>query len=318
VIFTSGATEANNLLIAGISPEMRKRGRPKLIAPATEHKCVLESARNQTKFGSEFTELPVDKWGNVSLPTDFDFSKVGLMSCMAANNEIGSLSAINTRAFAAAKSAGVLLHTDAAQLIGRKPCREILAHFDAVSLSAHKLGGIPGIGALLIKRPWRLALEPTIHGGGQQGGLRSGTLPVPLAYSFAIAAKTAEARSHDEENRLEQLCRIFLNRLEQNKTAYTLRGPGLHERLPGNLNITFHGVDAMALAVTLEGEVSFSLGAACQTRSFIPSHVLQAIGLNNDEISETIRIGFGWTSTEDEALTAANIFSGAVLNLSKL
>jgi cysteine desulfurase len=237
---------------------------------------------------------------------------------MAANNEIGTLDPVSDEALQRARSAGVLLHSDATQLIGRLPARQALSRFDAVSLSAHKFGGLQGVGVLLARRAVRAKMVPVQLGGGQQNGLRSGTVPAALVHAMGVAIAIAEANAETEQRRLRKLTQLFIEELSRSGTSFVVRGPALEERLPGNLNLTFPGVDAMALALTLRGDIAFSLGAACQTRSPQPSHVLRALGMSDEEIEHTARLGFGWNSTEQDAVNAARMFSAAVQRLRTL
>lgn len=318
VIFTSGATEANNLIVSGLYPSLSRVGRATIAHPKTEHKCILEAVNAQVRRGACGLTFEVDKNGVTVVPEDTDWSQVGLLSVMCANNEIGTLNTIASEAIRQARNEGVVLHTDATQLIGRIPAKSVLANFDAVSLSAHKFGGIQGVGVLLANRFVRSRLEPLQVGGGQQGGIRSGTVPVALVHAMATALSVADARAKHEGPRLRALAETFLYQLGGADTEFILRGPSIADRLPGNLSITFPGVDSMALALMLREQIAFSLGAACQTRASTPSHVLRAIGVPDEEIEQTVRIGFGWSSTEQDAVVAARLISGAVASLRNL
>lgn len=318
VIVTSGATESNNLIVAGLASALREQGRPGIVTLSTEHKCILEAVHRERAAGSELHELPVDSHGYAVVPEDLDWDRVGLLCVMGANNEIGTISALPVSIVDQARSRGVLAHCDAAQLPGRVPLRALLARFDSVSLSGHKFGAPTGIGVLIARRSVRLRLQPHHVGGGQQAGLRSGTVPVALATSFAAALAAADGRVGEDGPRLRRLAEQFCSELESRDVAFVLRGPALQERLPGNLNITFTGVDAMALSFNLREKVAFSLGAACQTKEILPSHVLVAIGLSEVDVEQTVRFGFGWDNTDDEVSKAAAMVAAAVTELRQI
>lgn len=315
VVVTSGATEANNLVIAGLAGSLRSNGRPVIVAPSTEHKCILEAGRREADRGSRFVELEVTSEGKIKAADHLNWEAVGLLSAMSANNEIGTLETAAPSIIQTARRMGVIVHSDAAQLLGRVPARSTFAEFDAISLSGHKFGAPPGVGVLLLRRAVRHQMLPQMLGGGQQMGLRSGTVSVPLLAAFAAALENAEACALSEGGRMRALSRDFCATLRDLGVTFVLRGPSIDERLPGNLSLSFPGVNAMALALSLRDQVAFSLGAACQTRAIEPSHVLSAIGLADDEVAETIRIGFGWTSTAQEARDAARQIADSVTAL---
>ena len=266
IVFTSGATEANNLAIKGAARFLKPR-RHRLVTVATEHKCVLESCRALVAEGCELTVLPVERDGLVDLDrlrAAID-ERTALVSVMAVNNEIGvvqDLAAIG----AIARGAGALFHTDAAQAFGKIPLDVADQGIDLMSISGHKVYGPKGIGALYVRRRPRVRLEPLFSGGGQERGLRSGTLAPALIVALGEAAEIAGREMAAEAARLADLAALFLERL----------GPGVavhgdrRARIPGNLNIGFAGVPALDLMAAVP-ELALSVGSACTSAEVEPS-----------------------------------------------
>ena len=299
IIFVSGATEANNLAIRGAARAGHGRH---LITSAIEHPCVLGTCRALAREGFTLSELPVAPDGRID-PERFAAAlrpDTALVSIGLANHEIGVIQPLAEIA-GVCRAHGILCHSDAAQAAGRIPIDVNELGVDLLSLSAHKLYGPKGIGALYVRRGTRLA--PLLAGGAQEQGLRPGTLPTPLCVGFATACAMARAEMPAEAPRL----RALGERLHQTLLAAMpgLRLNGAAEpRLPGNLNFSLPGIDAADLLPELP-ELALSTGAACASASQEPSPVLRALGLNDDEIQGAIRIGLGRGTTELEVDFAA-------------
>ncbi|MEO1190643.1 MAG: aminotransferase class V-fold PLP-dependent enzyme [Pseudomonadota bacterium] len=299
VIFTSGATESNNLAIKGAARFRARLGRRKVVTLASEHKCVLESARALAGEGFAVEILPVGADGLVDLER-LDAAldeETALVSVMAANNEIGTLQPLAEIA-ALAHAKGVWLHSDAAQAAGKIPFDVRSLDLDLVSLSSHKLYGPKGIGALFVRRRPRVRLEPLFSGGGQERGLRSGTLAPALCVGFGVAAELAGKAQAPEAARLWDLHRRLLDGLRAGLPNMIENGHP-SERLPGNVNITLPGIDAQALMAAVP-ELALSTGSACSSASIEPSYVLRAIGLDEASARCSLRVGLGrWTAVEE-------------------
>jgi len=305
ITFTSGATEANNLAVIGAARAAAAgSGRRRVITVATEHACVLESARSLRREGFEVMELPVDGAGMLdpeTLRAALDDS-VALVSVMAVNNEIGVIQPL-AEIGRLCREAGALFHTDAAQAVGKIPLdvREIGAAM--MSISGHKIYGPKGVGALFVRRRPRVPIEPLIHGGGQERGLRSGTLAPALCVGLGAACEIAASEMEAEAGRLAVFRDRFLARLRDGVPDLVVNG-SLENRIPGNLNVTFPGIEANELMAALDG-VAVSSGSACSSGAGKPSHVLQAIGLDPARVQATVRIGFGRFTTTEEVDTAS-------------
>jgi cysteine desulfurase len=313
IIFTSGATESNNLAIKGAARFAAAQGteRRRIVTVATEHKCVLESVRDLRHEGFEPVVLPVTADGLLDPAALAEALSVPtlLVSVMAVNNEIGVIQDRPGIA-AAAKAAGALFHTDAAQAGGRVALDVRQTPFDLVSLSAHKMYGPKGVGALYVRRRPRVRLLPLFSGGGQERGLRSGTLPAPLIVGFGEAARLAAAEGRLDEGRAAQQRARLLARL-------SAAVPGLREnaarapRIAANLNITFPGgADAQAIMAAAPG-LCVSTGSACSSASVEPSYVLRALGLPEAEARATLRIGIGRFTSPRDIDTAADLLAEA-------
>ncbi|MBI4443644.1 MAG: IscS subfamily cysteine desulfurase [Acidobacteria bacterium] len=299
IVFTSGATESDNLAIRGVAEAYRERGRH-IITTTVEHKAVLESCKRLERQGFQITYLPVDRYGMV------DVEDIGLaikpetilISVLFANNEIGTINSLGIIG-RLGREKDVLIHTDAAQAAGKLPMDVKALNVDLVSLSAHKMYGPKGVGALYIRGgDPPLELVPLLEGGGQERGLRSGTLNVAGIVGFGRACQICTEEMPAESERLrrlrDKLQSGILGELEQ---VY-LNG---HEtkRLPHNLNLSFAHVDGEALLVGLS-DVAVSSGAACSSASREPSYVLRALGLDLDLVQSAIRFGLGRFNTEEE------------------
>jgi cysteine desulfurase len=312
VVFTSGATEANNLAIKGAArfaaaqgPGAQRMGRRRIVTVETEHKCVLESTRDLAAEGFEPVVLPVRPDGLLDPEALREALAVPtlLVSVMAVNNEIGVVQDIAALA-TMTREAGALFHTDAAQAAGRIPLDVNAPGLDLLSLSAHKIYGPKGIGALYVRRRPRVRLSPLLSGGGQERGLRSGTLPTPLIVGFGEAARIARLEAALDEGRIASQRERFLAALEAGIPGLRVNGDRTR-RVAGNLNLTLPGgVDAQAVMKAAPG-VCVSTGSACSSASVEPSYVLRALGLPEAEARATLRIGIGRFTSPAEVDRAA-------------
>ncbi len=311
IVFTSGATEANNIAIKGAARFAASQGdeRRRVVTLATEHKCALECVCDLAAEGFEPVVLPVGPDGLLDLDVlrkTLAAAPTLLVSVMAVNNEIGvvqDLAAVG----ALAKGAGALFHTDAAQAAGRVPLDVAAMNIDLLSLSGHKVYGPKGVGALYVRRRPRVRLAPLFSGGGQERGLRSGTLPAPLVVGFGEAARLAAAEMALDAGRVSGQRERLMAALGAAVPGVRLNGHP-ERRVPGNLNLTFPGgADAQALMAAAP-EVCVSTGSACSSAAVEPSYVLRAIGLPDAEARATLRIGIGrFTSPADVDRAAAGL-----------
>jgi cysteine desulfurase len=311
IVFTSGTTESNNLAILGVARAARSRG-DHVVTVAIEHPSVLDPCRALAREGFSVTELGVDREGRVD--PEAVAAAVGertiLVSVAWANGEIGVLQPIEAVA-AVCRARGVPLHSDAAQALGKVPVAVTEAGVDLLAFTAHKVYGPKGVGALYVRsgRP-RLRVAPLLYGGGQEGGLRPGTLPVPSIVGFARAVELAVAEREAEAARLSGLRDRLLGRLREQLPGTFLNGDPVR-RLPGNLNVGFAGVVADALLRDLP-DVALSTGSACSSARPEPSHVLKALGLPDDAVRASIRIGLGRGNTVEEVDVAGERIIAAV------
>jgi cysteine desulfurase len=314
IVFTSGATEANNLAIKGLVYAAVRRGKH-IVTVASEHRAVLDPIKRLAREGWLTTVIPCDEYGAVSAQAVADAITDGtvLVSIMAANNEVGTLNAIGEIG-RLCHERGVAFHTDAAQAVGKVPLDVQADAIDLLSLSAHKFYGPKGIGALYVRRrDPQVRLNPLLDGGGHERGLRSGTIPVPMVVGLGAAIELAIGERAEEAERLLDLRR----RLEE---GITNQVPGLRvnghpsRRLPGNLNLSFAGVDGEALMMAMR-HVAVSSGSACSSANPEPSHVLRAMGLDEDMARASLRFGLGRFTTPDEIDLAARAVIEAVTRL---
>ncbi len=299
VIFTSGATESDNLAIKGVAEFYRDKGNH-IITCVTEHRAVLDSCKVLERRGYKVTYLPVDRYGFVDpgqLRAAITDSTI-LISIMAANNEIGTIHPIKEIG-RIVKERGILFHCDATQGVGRIPIDVGEMGIDLLSMSAHKIYGPKGIGVLYVrsKRP-RVRLSPIIDGGGHENGMRSGTLNVPGIVGLGKACQIAGEELPQEAGRLAQLReRLKENIFSRLSEVYVNGHPT--QRLPGNMNISFAYVEGESLLMGLK-EIALSSGSACTSASLEPSHVLRAIGVKEDLAHTSLRFGLGRFNTEEE------------------
>ena len=297
IIFTSGATESNNLAIKGVVAYNAEKKH--VITTGTEHKCVLASCRTLEGQGYEVTYLPVQSDGLVSLA---ELEKAirpdtALVSVMAVNNEIGVIQPIDEIG-KLCRSKGVYFHTDAAQAIGKIPIN--VENIDLMSISGHKIYGPKGIGALYIRRrnP-RVRMRPIIDGGGQERGLRSGTLATPLAVGLGKAAEIAAIEMERDRKHIDELSQRLYQGLMSRLPEITLNG-SVTKRYCGNLNISFSCVEGESLLMGLAKDLAISSGSACTSASLEPSYVLRAIGVGEELAHTSLRFGIGRFTTEEE------------------
>jgi cysteine desulfurase len=318
VVFTSGATEANNLALKGLAEASLASGNPRrrFVSVVSEHHAVLDVLRYLERHGFGLTVLPVDGHGLVepaALAAALDPAAgepVLAVSVMAANNEIGSVAPLAALG-PLVHGAGALLHVDAAQAVGHMPLAMEALGIDLLSLSGHKLYGPKGIGALLVAPG--VPLAPQLHGGGQQGGLRASTLPVPLIVGLAAALELAIADQAPRAMRLAALRDQLWAGLQQ-LGGFTLNGPPPGpQRLPHNLNVTALGVEGNRLHQLLRRQIAISSGSACSQGS--PSHVLAALGRTRLEAAATLRFGLGRGTTTDEIALALDAVAAALAEL---
>jgi cysteine desulfurase len=305
IVFTSGATEANNLAIKGVAEANFERGKH-LITVQTEHSAVLDPCAYLSTLGFEITYLPVDSKGMIDLEQLRSSIREDtiLVSVMAANNEIGVLQPLD-RIGNICRDRGVFFHTDAAQAIGKIDLDVEAMHIDLLSLTAHKVYGPKGTGALYVRRKDpRVNIAPQLHGGGQERGLRSGTLYPPQIVGFAKAIELAIANMTEEQNYLKDL-RNQLWQSIQNLPGIQLNGD-LENRLAGNLNVSFAGIDGNALMLGMQPVVALSSGAACSSTKPTPSHVLTALGNSRQLAMSSLRFGIGRFNTATEIDRVAN------------
>jgi cysteine desulfurase len=307
LVFTSGATESNNIAIKGAARHALRFGneRRRIVTVATEHKCVLESVADLADEGFEPVFLPVRADGLLDPDTLREALAVPtlLVSVMAVNNEIGVVQDIPGLA-AIAKQAGALFHTDIAQATGKIPLDLTAWKVDLASISGHKLYGPKGVGALYVRRRPRVRLVPLFSGGGQERSLRSGTLPAPLIVGLGEACRLAQAEMAEEAERLATLRGRLLDRLRAAIPDIVVNGT-MRERIAGNLNLTFPATAAADLMARVP-DLCVSTGSACSSAAIEPSYVLRAIGLDDDAASRTLRIGLGrFTSAADVDYAAA-------------
>jgi cysteine desulfurase len=314
IVFTSGATESNNLAMKGAAHFHRELGKNRVVTVSTEHKCVLESARALEREGFGVTVLPVDAQGLVdmaALRAAVD-ARTAVVSVMAANNEIGVLQPV-AEIGALCREKGVLFHTDAAQAVGKVPVDVDAMAIDLLSISGHKIYGPKGIGALYVRRRPRARLAPLFDGGGQERGVRSGTLPTPLCVGLGAAARIAAAERAAEAERLLGLRRRFLAGIRARLPEVRLNGDA-ERRLPGNLNLSFPGAPALQLMQACPG-LALSTGSACTAAEVEPSYVLRALGVPEGLAGATLRIGLGRYTTDAEVDFAVEALLAAARRL---
>ena len=317
IIFTSGATESNNLAIKGVAEMYKEKGNH-IITAATEHKAVLDTCKRLEKYGYRVTYLPVQADGLINLE-DLKRAlddKTILVTIMAANNEIGVLQPIDEIG-KICKEKGVLFHTDAVQAVGKVPLDVNKSNISLMSLTGHKLYGPKGVGALYVRRKNpRVQLSAIIDGGGHERGMRSGTLNVPGIVGFGKACEIAMQEMQEEAKRLTYLRDKLKKKLLDNLDETHVNGTMEH-RLPGNLNISFVYVEGESLLMGIN-DIAVSSGSACTSATLEPSYVLKALGLGDDVAHSSIRFGIGRFNTEAEVDYVADRMIDTVKKLREL
>ena len=320
LVFTSGATEANNLALLGLArraPPERRR----ILVSSIEHKCVLAAARAlEDQEGFTLETIPVDGEGFADSEALRDMldERVLVVSVMAVNNEVGTIQNLS-RIASLARGHDVLLHCDAAQAPCAMDVSDLVLHADLISLSGHKMYGPQGIGALYIRRDFQERIEPIVYGGGQQAGLRSGTVPVPLCVGMATAANII--RTSDAEGERQRVARqrdSFVQGLQSGPFAVEVNGPVGEWRHPGNANLRFDGFAAQDILGVLQPQVAASTGAACTSGIAEPSHVLRALGLSQLQADSSVRFSFGRFTTDQEIHEAATLVHKALKSLANV
>ncbi len=311
IIFTSGATEANNNAIQGIACNPARRG-SHILTSAIEHKSVLNTVFSLRKFGCDVELIPASNEGLIDAEQIVSRLKdnTALVSLGMVNNEIGTIQPVAEIA-ALCRERGIVMHTDASQAVGKIPVNVAEINVDLMSFSGHKIYGPKGIGVLYISRHCPIKLEPLILGGGQQRGLRAGTIPTFLCAGLGEACRIArEELDNDRESTLH-LRDSFLSVLHEHLDDLVINGT-LEQRIEGNLNIQLPGVDAEDLLSSLQGRIAASTGSACNTGLMEPSHVLSALNLSLNSITSSIRIGFGRFLKKNAVETAAELIAEKV------
>ncbi len=316
IIFTSGATESDNLALIGTMEKYKDKG-DHLITCQTEHKAILDTARHLEGLGKKVTYLPVNEFGEIDLDLlkKSITGKTILISIMAANNEIGTISEIE-KIGKIAHNAGVIFHTDAAQAVGHIQIDVEKMNIDLMSISAHKVYGPKGIGVLYIRsRNPRVKPDPIIFGGGQERNIRSGTLNVPGIIGLSKALEIAKQEMNSENERFGKWTKGMLELFEE--IGGKLNGHPT-KRLPHNLNIYFKGVESKAVINSISSKVAISAGSACTTQMVEPSHVILALGYEEERAHSSIRFGLGRFNIKQEIDYAQEAIVSAVENLSKI
>lgn len=314
LIFTSGATESNNLAVKGVAHFYKSAGKNHIITCVTEHKCVLDACRHLEQEGVEVTYLPVMKDGLIDLEALKAAIKPNtvLVSIMAVNNEIGVIQPL-AEIGAICRHHGIFFHTDAAQAVGKMPIDVEAMQIDLLSISGHKMYAPKGVGALYVRRRPRVRLTPLINGGGQERGLRSGTLSPFLCVALGAACEISLQAMEFETARLTKLRDYFWNKLCNALPDIYING---HEtqRIPGNLNISFAYVEGEGLMMGIKN-LCLSSGSACTSASLEPSYVLYALGVEEEMAHTSLRIGIGRFTTEEELDVAADSIIASVNRL---
>ncbi|XP_053309345.1 cysteine desulfurase [Spea bombifrons] len=298
IIFTSGATESNNIALKGVARFYKSR-KKHIITTQIEHKCVLDSCRSLEGEGFQVTYLPVKKNGLVDLKVLEDAIRpdTSMVSVMAVNNEIGVRQHIHEIG-QICSSRKIFFHTDAAQAVGKIPVNVNEMKIDLMSISGHKVYGPKGVGAIYVRRRPRVRLEALLSGGGQERGLRSGTVPTPLVVGFGAACEVAQEELEYDHRRISYLAERLTKNLMSQVPDVVLNGDPEH-RYPGCINLSFAYVEGESLLMALK-DVALSSGSACTSASLEPSYVLRAIGADEDLAHSSIRFGIGRFTTEEE------------------
>ncbi|GAA5191072.1 IscS subfamily cysteine desulfurase [Ferrimonas gelatinilytica] len=315
IVFTSGATESNNLAIKGVAHFYQKKGKH-IITSKTEHKAVLDTCRQLEREGFEVTYLDPDSNGIIPLSRFEDAMRDDtiLVSIMHVNNEIGvihDIAAIGELC----RSKGIILHVDAAQSAGKIPLDVKAMQVDLISISGHKMYGPKGVGALYVRRKPRIRLEAQMHGGGHERGMRSGTLATHQLVGLGEACRIAREEMATENDRLLSLRNRLWNGIKDMEEVYV--NGDLEQRVAGNLNVSFNFVEGESLIMALK-DLAVSSGSACTSASLEPSYVLRALGLNDELAHSSIRFSIGRFTTEEEVDHAVKIINESIGKLREM
>ena len=316
IIFTSGATESDNLALLGVMERNKDKGNH-LITCVTEHKAILDTARHLEELGNKVTYLSVDEFGAIDLQElrNAITDETVLISIMFANNEIGTIADVAEIGKIAHEN-NVLFHTDAAQAVGHIAIDVQKLNIDLMSFSSHKIYGPKGIGALYVRSIMpRVKINSVVYGGGQERGIRSGTLNVPGIVGFAKAIEISQEEMEQENIRFKKWTDLMLEKLSE--ASAKLNGHPTN-RLVHNLNIRFEGIESKAIINSVSKKIAISAGSACTTELVEPSHVLLALGLEEEQTHFAIRIGCGRFNTDEEIQIAIDEIHTCVESLTKI
>lgn len=316
IIFTSGATESNNLAILGT---LKKSRCDHLVVSEIEHKSSLECAKFLANEGVSVSFLPVDQYGKISMSALMASlqGKRALVSIIGVNNEIGTIQDLRKIAQATHDHGG-LLHVDAAQMPAAQDIDVEDTAIDLLSLSSHKIYGPKGLGALYIRRDAQDFVAPIFHGGGQENGFRPGTLPTALIVGFGKAASIMQERSVHDRQHMKHLSNLLFSHLSSAISDVQMNGPSFNDRHPGNLNIRFPSINSKTLLEMLQPDIAASTGSACSSGTPEPSYVLRSIGLTYQEAEESLRLSIGRFTTEEEITSATHHISKRIQALNDL
>lgn len=316
IFFTSGATESNNIAVKGVAHFYGATGKNHIITTYTEHKCIINSARDLEQEGFSVTFLPVQQNGLVDLKeleaaiTD----KTCLVSIMTVNNEIGVIQPVKEIG-ALCRKKGAYFHTDAAQAFGKIPLNVDEMNIDLMSISGHKIYGPKGVGALYIRRKPRVRIKSIISGGGQERGIRSGTLATPLVVGLGKASEIAKNEMDQDFNHVKKLgAKLYQGIME---TTQVFLNGDKERRYPGNLNFSFAGIEGESMIMAIK-DLAVSSGSACTSSSLEPSYVLHSLGVEDELAHTSIRFGIGRFTTEEEIDYAINLIKAKVQKLRDL
>ena len=316
IIFTSGATESNNMALKGIAKFYGSK-KKHIVTVLTEHKCILDTCRHLEQEGFRVTYLPVKPNGIVDLDElrNAITEDTMLVSVMAVNNEIGVVQPLKEIG-QICREKGAFFHSDIAQAFGKIPINVDECNIDLASISGHKINGPKGIGALYIRRKPRVRLSPLFNGGGQERGFRSGTLSTPLSVGLGVAAEIASKEMEKDQAHVKKLFDMFLNKIQSNADEIYLNGDK-DQRYHGNLNLSFAYIEGESMILAIK-DLAVSSGSACTSSSLEPSYVLRALGVGDDLAHTSIRFGFGRFTTEEEVEYAAELMLSRINRLREL
>jgi len=316
IIFTSGATESNNIAIKGVA-RFYKEQKNHIITLTTEHKCIMDTCRHLEEEGFKVTYLGVDKDGLIKLDElrAAITPQTSIISVMAVHNEIGVIQPLEEIG-KIAKENKIFFHTDMAQGFGKIPIDVQKCNIDLASISGHKIYGPKGVGALYVRRKPRVRIDPIFNGGGQERGMRSGTVPTPLVVGLGKAAEIAIAEMSDEYTRIKKLHDRFLDKVMSGAKDVYLNGSST-ERYPGNINLSFSYIEGESMILAIK-DLAVSSGSACTSSSLEPSYVLKSIGVGDELAHTSIRFGIGRFTTEKEIDYAAALVLSKIDRLREL